>query len=404
MATKGIAYLRRKLASKKPRIDIRYKYYDMKMLTKDLGISTPPALREWNSSLGWAAKGVDCLSDRLVFREFRNDNFGLNEIYNMNNRDVLLRSAMHGALITSCDFIYISEDESGYPRLQVIDGGNATGEIDPITNLLTEGYAVLQRNPTTKRPEVEAYFVPGCTYIYMTGVSKPKAYQNKAPYPLLVPVIYKPDSMRPFGHSRITRAGMSHIQGALRTIKRSEIAAEFYSFPQKYISGLAEDAELDKWQAAMSFLIQITKDEDGDKPTVGQFTTVSQTPHLDQLKMFASLFAGETGLTLDDMGFPQSNPSSEEAIKAAHENLKLAATSAKGTFGTGFLNAGYLAACVRDNMAYQRDVFWETSPRWYPTFEVNSSALSSIGDAIIKINQAAPGFMTDERIEDLLGV
>lgn len=404
MATKGMPYLKKKLAAKSHRVEVRYRYYDMKNLVKDLGISTPPQLRAWNSALGWCAKGVDCLGDRLQFREFRNDNFGLNEIYAMNNRDVLYGSAIHGALVTSCDFIYISEDETGYPRLQVIDGGNATGEMDPITGLLTEGYAVLQRDSTTNQPTIEAYFIPGCTYVYHTGVKRPKEYPNSAPYPLLVPIVYRPDEKRPFGRSRITRACMQQVQGALRTIKRSEIAAEFYSFPQKYISGLADNAQFDKWQAAMSFLIQITKDEDGEKPTVGQFTTVSQTPHLDQLKMFASLFAGETGLTLDDMGFPQSNPSSVDAIKAAHENLKLAANSAKRTFGTGFLNAGYLAACVRDGMAYQRDVFYETEPRWYPTFEVNASALSSIGDAIIKINQAVPGFMTDERIEDLLGV
>ena len=280
MATKGMPYLKKKLAAKSIRVETRYRYYDMKNLVKDLGISTPPQLRAWNSALGWCAKGVDCLGDRLVFRGFKNDNFGLNDIYAMNNRDVLFRSAIHGALVTSCDFIYISEDETGFPRMQVIDGGNATGEIDPITGMLTEGYAVLARDSTTKQATIEAYFVPGCTYIYYTGVRHPKAFPNKAPYPLLAPIIHRPDEKRPFGRSRITRACMQQVQGALRTIKRSEIAAEFYSFPQKYISGLADDAQFDKWQAAMSFLIQITKDEDGEKPTVGQFTTVSQTPHL----------------------------------------------------------------------------------------------------------------------------
>ena len=34
------------------------------------------------------------------------------------------------------------------------------------------------------------------------------------------------------------------------------------------------------------------------------------TPHTEQLRMFAALFAGETGLTLDDLGFVTDNPSS----------------------------------------------------------------------------------------------
>lgn len=52
--------------------------------------------------------------------------------------------------------------------------------------------------------------------------------------------------------------------------------------------------------------------------------------------MFAGLFAGETGLTLDDLGFVTDNPSSAEAIKASHENLRLIARKAQRTFGTGF--------------------------------------------------------------------
>ncbi len=78
-------------------------------------------------------------------------------------------------------------------------------------------------------------------------------------------------------------------------------------------------------------------------------------PHNDQLKMFASLFAGETGLTLDDLGFATDNPSSAEAIAAAHENLRLTAKKAQRTFGSGFLNVDYLAVCLRDDYSYKRN-------------------------------------------------
>lgn len=149
---------------------------------------------------------------------------------------------------------------------------------------------------------------------------------------------------------------MSIVNSALRTIKRSEISAEFYSFPQKYVTGLSENAEpLEKWKATMSSLITFTKDDDGDNPTLGQFTQLSMSPHTEQLRMFASLFAGETGLTLDDLGFATENPSSAEAIKASHENLRLTARKAQRTFGSGFLNVGYLSACLRDNFDYRRE-------------------------------------------------
>lgn len=404
MEYKGIEYLRHKLNKKRHRVNVRYKFYEMKNITRDFGISTPPNLRNWQSVLGWNAKAVDALADRLVFREFANDNFDLNGIYNMNNRDILFDSAILGALISSCDFIYISTDEAGNPRLQVIDGANATGIIDPITGMLYEGYAVLERDKYDK-PIVEAWFIPGETWIYREGEEAAELYESIAPYPLLVPIVYRPDAKRPFGHSRISRACMELTGSAIRTIKRAEISAEFFSFPQRYVVGTSQDAEpLEKWRATMSSLLQFTKDEDGDHPTLGQFQQQSMSPHNEQLRMFAALFAGETGLTLDDLGFVTDNPSSAEAIKAAHENLRLAARKAQRTFATGFINAGYLAACIRDGYAYQRQQVYLTTAKWYPVFEPDAAALSGIGDGAIKINQAIPGYIDRDNMEDMTGI
>ena len=400
---KGIQYLRDKLKLKSIRVETRYDYYEMKYFVRDFAISTPPELRWWMSVLGWCGKAVDSLADRLVFREFSNDVFNMNDIFNANNKDVLIDSAILGALISSCDFIYIAADDSGFPQMRVIDGRHATGIIDPITNMLKEGYAVLEWDDNNN-PITEAYFIPGSTEIYQNG-RMVGAVPNSAPYPLLVPIINRPDAVRPFGHSRISRACMSVVGSAVRTVKRSEISAEFYSFPQKYILGMSEDAEkMDKWRVTMSSMLRIDKDEDGDRPTVGQFQQQSMTPHMEQLRMFAGLFAGETGLTLDDLGFPSQNPSSAEAIKSSHESLRLIARKAQRTFGTGLLNAGYLAACVRDNYPYLRRQVAETRAKWEPIFEPDNSALSIIGDGAIKINQAVPGYFTEDKLRDMTGV
>lgn len=399
---RGMEYLRIKLNLKSSRVKTRYQYYEMKNINVDFGISTPPDLSRWQSVLGWCAKAVDSLADRLQFREFRDDYFALNEIFRMNNPDTIFDSAILSALISSCCFVYISPDSDGYPRLQVIDGGNATGILDPITGLLTEGYAVLERDEM-ESPTLEAYFTPDSTVYYRKG-KPPETEPNPAPYPLLVPIINRPDAVRPFGHSRISRACMSIVGSALRTIKRSEIAAEFYSYPQKYVTGLSQDVkDFDKWKATMSSLISFTKDDDGDKPTLGQFSQQSMSPHVEQLRMFAALFAGETGLTMDDLGFVTDNPSSAEAIKAAHENLRLSARKAQRTFGSGFLNVGYLAACLRDNRPYLRRQLYLTTPIWEPIFEPDAATLSGIGDGAIKINQAVPGFFGAENLRDLIG-
>lgn len=400
----GIEFLKNLLTQKRIRIASRYIFYEMKNVTFDFGISTPPELKWWNSCVGWCAKGVDALADRLDFYGFKNDVFGLEEIFQANNKDVLFPSGILGSLIASCSFIYVSEDDTGYPRLQIINADEATGIIDTTTGLLNEGYAVLERN-IAKQPILEAYFTHEGTFYYKDGqLIDQRTYRIKEP--LLVPLIFKPDAKRPFGHSRITRAGMSYVGSALRTIKRSEIAAEFFSFPQKWMTGVDPDAEeLNKWSAAMSAMMRFTLNEDGqDHVKLGQFTQQSMSPHVDQLKMFASLFAGEVGLTLDDLGFPQSNPSSYDAIKASHENLRLTAKAAHKSFNVGILNAGFLAACIRDNYDYTRQQLAITSPLWLPPFQADVSMLGAIGDAIQKINTSYPEYLTEEKLLELTGI
>lgn len=404
---KGIVYLRNQLAMKRLRILKRYKYYEMKNGVDYFRTLIPSEFMYMGEVLGWCGKAVDNLSDRLCFREFENDNFDMNTIFKMNNSDILFDSAVLGALIAACSFIYISPDIDGFPRLQVVDGSDATGIADPITGLLTEGYAVITRKDN-KEPDIEAYFLPGATYYYKNGAHF-RTDNHKSPYPLLVPIVYRPDAKRPFGHSRISRACMSIMQGALRTLLRSEVSAEFYSFPQRYITGLANDSEdgaeaFEAWKATMSSFISFTKDEDGDSPHLGQFNQQSMSPYTEQLRTFAALFSGETGLTLDDLGFVTDNPSSAEAIKASHESLRLTARKAQKTFGSGFLNAGYLAACVRDNFPYKREQFYLTAPVWEPVFEPDAAMLSSIGDGVGKINQAVPGYFNEQNLSKLTGI
>lgn len=402
MDYKGKEYLRKLLIMKRTRVLMRYNYYEMKNGIKYLQTLIPPKFMWMAQTMGWCGKAVDSLADRLSFREFKDDNFDMNTIFRMNNMDILPDSAMLSALISSCSFIYISEDETGFPRLQVIDGSNATGVIDPITNMLTEGYAVLKRNDN-KEPILEAYFVAGRTEYYEGG-KLTRTDTHNTPYALLVPVIYRPDAMRPFGHSRISRACMNQMQGAMRTLLRSEVSAEFYSFPQKYVTGLAQDTEFEQFKATMSTFLEFTKDEEGDSPKLGQFTQQSMSPYIEQLRTFASLFAGETGLTTDDLGFVTENPSSADAIKASHENLRLLARKAQKTFGSGFLNAGYLAACVRDNFIYKREQVYLTKPAWEPVFEPDAAMLSGIGDGAVKINQAVPGYFGPKNLRDLTGI
>ena len=404
METKGINFLRSSLAHYQRRVDLRYKQYDMKYQDRQAGIVIPEKLRGlYRSTLGWCATAVDAMADRIVFKGFQNDNFGFSEIFQMNNPDIFFDSAILSALIASCAFVYISEGEEAFPRLQVIEASNATGVIDPITGLLKEGYAVLKRD-SFDRPLVEAYFLPDRTIIYEKEKVE-SVYMHSAGHPLLVPIIHRPDAVRPFGRSRITRAAMYCQKLAKRTLERADVTAEFYSFPQKYILGMDSDAEQwDEWKATIASMLRIDTNENGDTPKLGQFTSASMSPFVEQFRMAASVFAGETGLTLDDLGFISDNPSSSEAIKASHETLRLSARKAQRCFSSGIINVGYVATCLRDKYPYLRNRIYETKVKWYPVFEPDASTMSFIGDGFIKLNQAIPGIVDEEDARDILGM
>lgn len=400
----GIEFLRAKLARKSSRVKLRYNYYDMKTKMRKISALIPPEFRTLTYPLGWCAKGVDSLADRLIYDGFDDDPFGLEEIYSMNNADVLFDSSILSALISACCFLYIDREENGYPRIECIDGMDATGVIDPVTNMLTEGYAVLERNEKGKA-SLEAYFLPYRTEYYENNSTEPTdVFEHEAPYPLLVPVINRPDARRPFGHSRISRACMGIVQSAMRTMLRTEVGAEFFSVPQKYVVGISQDAEFNNRKATLSSFLKFTKDEEGDHPVLGQFQQQSMAPHLDHMKMLASMFASETHLTLEDLGFNTGNPASYEAICASHEQLRLTARKAQRTFGVGFLNAGYLAACLRDEMAYDRTAFAGTKVAWAPIFEPDASQLSNIGDAANKIQQSFPDYFDEKKLHKVTGL
>lgn len=160
---------------------------------------------------------------------------------------------------------------------------------------------------------------------------------------------------------------------------------------------------MDNLKVTIASILEITKDDEGGIPKLGQFQQQSMSPFTEQLRTLASGFAGETGLTLDDLGFVTDNPSSAEAIKASHETLRITARKAQRCFGTGFLNVGYVARCLEDSFPYRRNQFYKTKLSWYPVFEPDVAALSGIGDASIKINQAIPGFLGKDNLSDLTG-
>lgn len=281
--------------------------------------------------------------------------------------------------------------------------------------MLKEGYAVLERDKENN-PTLEAYFTAEeTTYYYADG--KIESFSNASNYPTLVPFIYKPSTTKSFGRSRISKACIDAIQCASRTVKRSEITGEFYSYPQKWIVGTdAPDYEdedeapptteigSDRWKATMSSFMEFFKNEDGSTPSIGQFAQASVAPHLQQLEMYASLFGGYTNLTMNDLGFPQSIPSSQETIKAMHEGLRLDIVKAQSRYEVAIQNVCCVASSLRDNINYDVDGFRDLRVVWEKPFATDTTTIASLGDGLYKLNEIVPNYIDDKVIEDITGI
>lgn len=391
-----------KLASKSEYVRRRYEFYEQTYVPRTYPTIVPEKFRQLIHVLGWATKSVDMLANRLIFTGFGGDVLNANQIFGFSDKNVLCSSLVLSALISSCSFVYISADADGYPRLQAIDGSRATGNIDPQTRLLKEGVAILERDEYGS-PTKTAYFSPDETWVFGTH-GEAARYPNPTGYPLLVPVCYHVSEVKPFGRSRITRSGMGYIHDAALILLRTHCAGEFYSFPQKYVLGLSSATEFNEAKATMAAFLKVTQDENGDKPTFGQFQQASVTPYIDELRSKAALFAGENDLTLDDLGFSTDNPSTREAIEAAHENLRATAEKAQLDFESGFKNAAYLAACLRDGKQYGRQIMADVTCEWRPVYKPSPSGLSGIGDAVGKIQQAFPDYFTEEKFRRMTGL
>lgn len=402
---KGIDYLRKKQRKIQNRVDLKFKYYDQKYVSLELNISTPPHLRGVKRVLGWCTQAVDRLHERITFDKISgNDLFQMNEIFDKNNKAILFDSLIKGALISACSFVYISTYEDGFPRLQAIDGRDATGVIDEVTQLLKEGYAIIERDAQDKIVR-EAYFTPEFTRIYYCGKLEGE-YPNDTGVCLLVPIIYKPDARRPFGRSFIDRTKIDLVNEACRTIKRREIATEYNAVPQKYVLGMSTDAEFEKWKASMSAMLIIDSDADGNVPKVGQFAQIDTTPFDNELLSAARMFAFESGLTLADFNFEANNANTVEGNKSKHHAIDKMANKAKAYFANGILNVGYVASCVRNNTPFERvtDGLNPDDVTYKASYEADSTMMAGIGDAILKVNQAVPGYFGENNIEHLTGV
>lgn len=389
----------KQLADKQPRCMLRSTYFDGKAVLKDLGISIPPQLSRMNVALGWPSLAVRALAARNIWDGFvhpdqPNDPFGLADVLDQNRFDLELPQAIHSAYKHSVSFITttLGDEESGEPPVVVMarEAVWTTATWDRVRRRVSAGLAVTAVDEFERATAFTVY-LPDAVLQVSTG--KNGFVADRLPNPLGVPLIeplaYDPQLDRPFGRSRISRPLMSLTDQGMRTIARSEVGAEFFNAPQRWIMGADKDSwsQTNKWQAYVGRFLALTKDEDGDTPTVGQFSQGSQQPHTDQFRSIAARAASEMNLDLSQMGVVHDNPSSAEAIYAAKEPLIMEARASNRVFGAALQRVAERVVMLRDDLEESSPELRRLRAKWQnPAFPTPVSA----ADAMTKEIAAMP--------------
>jgi hypothetical protein len=390
-------------AAKIYRNRLRMRYYNGKNVLKDFGISIPPQLLDVETVVGWPKKAVDSMAVRCRFDGFTATDSGvqaeLNAIDNRSRLRVKFRQATESTLIHSCSFATVGLDERGQSRIDYYSAEDGAARWDDAAGRIAYGMVINEYDegaPTV----LTMYTDEAAITFYLVD----KRYEWFAqPYSMGRPTIealtYRPTFEKPLGRSRINRAVMSITDSAVREALRTEISAEFFTSPQKYLLGADINAFQNpdnpggktKWEAYIGNIFAVGRDENGDLPTFGQLSQGSMQPHTDYMRALAARFSGETNVPISTLGIIHDQPASAEAIYAASEPLIIECEdyndSARETLRTLALMA--LAAEQGVSLDGLDDRYRDFTPNF------RSPAMPSVvsqTDAMVKIASVVPGF------------
>ncbi|MCG7284973.1 phage portal protein [Cellulomonas sp. ACRRI] len=385
--------------AKQPRNLLRSTYYDGKMPLKPTGNIPPEAFHRIKAVLGWPEKSVSGLAERTVFDGYvspgqTQDPFGLTPLLEANRFDLDLPQAIVSAYKHSCSFMTIArgDTQAGEPEVLVMARSAewSAGLWDKRRRAVSAALAVTATDDNGNPTAMDVY-LPGLVLLCARRPSGSWVAERRAAQlqeVLVEPLAYDPQLDRPFGRSRISRAVMNITDHALTTIVRTEIGADFYAVPRMAALGVAEDAfKRGKWQAAIDRWFALTRDEEGELPSVQQFAQMTMQPLMDQYRMYASQFSGETGLPVSALGIVQDNPPSAEALYAAEKDLIVKARATTKTLGAALRQVARKVVLVRDGKTEASDELRAIQTNWLnPAFTSPVTA----ADALVKLATVFP--------------
>ena len=396
------------------------RYYEGKISLHEvnLGIALPDELGRLEIGCAWGAKTVDVLAARSMFDGFVGLNGAeieeLDRIALSNNLIYEYMKACRDELKYGCTFATLSADKDLGCKIRFHSPSTAAALWNGEKGRIDCGFAVIDTAPDnddiTWTPKViNLYTDTDIWVIYAEEqVWRAERYPHKMGRPLMEALIWNSTSNKPFGRSRIKEPIRRLIQGYVRTIANASIGLEFSTSPQKYLLGVTDnqyDALINQKfkQYVGAILASTTNPETGEKPTFGQLTQGSISPHVEMLRMLATQFSAATGLTVTDTGvINEANPTSSDAILAQSQTLVGMAEQLNVGNGDSLRTIALMALAIVRNVSL--DALTDDDKAVIAHFKNPAMPnVASTADAAIKIASARQAFANTDTFLEMIG-
>lgn len=398
------------------------KYYEgfIQLNDVNLGIALPQGIRNLQIGCEWGKKTVDVLASRSMFDGFvsmlGNEAEDLAKIIEDNNFISQYNKAVKDELKYGCTFATLSADGKGGCKIRFHSPRTASALWNGEKQRIDCGFAIIDTVPDEKDA---ANWSPSHINFYTEsdiwelvcvneGEWVAKRYPHKMGRPLMIPMVWNPDSDKPFGTSRINYPVRALIDGYVRTIANASIALEFDTTPQKYILGLTDEqydaVVTNKFKQYIGSLIAATTNpETGANPTFGQLQQGNLAPHTEMIRILATQFSAATGLTVTDTGVVNdANPTSSDAILAQSQTLVLLAEQLNKNNGDSLRVIAQMAQAIVKEIPL--DKLSEEEMAIVPHFKNPAMpSVSVTADAAMKIASAREGFAKTDTFLEMVG-
>ena len=385
----------------------------------NLGLALPTGMKGLEIGCAWGAKCVDVLAARSMFDGFVGSNGEdvpeIDRIVEGNRLIAAYMVAARDELKYGCTFATLSADEVLGCKIRFHSPQTASAIWDGERGRIACGMAIIDTAPDNESGDT---WSPSLINVYLDNavivlsrverVWTAERLPNPMGRPLMEPLIWNATSGKPFGRSRLKAPIRDLIEDYVRTLANATIALEFATAPQKYMLGVTED-QYDTLTAQKftqyvgSIIAATTNPETGEKPTFGQLTQGSLTPHVEKLRMIATQFSAATGLTVADVGVVNdANPTSSDAILAQSQTLVAMAEQLNVGNGDALRTIALMAIAIANNTTVEK--LSDEQKAIVPHFK--NPAMPSVAvtaDAAIKIAGSREGFAGTDTFLEMIG-